>query len=64
MSGSGTLPIVGDPDEVVATWQRLSDAGIDGMAFALPNYLEDFQVIREEVLPRMERAGLREAVNQ
>lgn len=59
MSGMGTLPIVGDPDEVVATWQRLSEAGIDGMAFALPNYLEDFEIIRDEVLPRMERAGLR-----
>jgi hypothetical protein len=30
------------------------------MAFALPNYLEDFAIIRDEVLPRMERAGLRE----
>ena len=59
MSGMGTLPIVGDPDEVVATWQRLSDAGINGMAFALPNYLEDFEIIRDEVLPRMEEAGLR-----
>jgi alkanesulfonate monooxygenase SsuD/methylene tetrahydromethanopterin reductase-like flavin-dependent oxidoreductase (luciferase family) len=59
MSGMGTLPIVGDPDQVVATWQRLSQAGIDGMAFALPNYLEDFEIIREEVLPRMERVGLR-----
>ena len=50
MSGAGTLPIVGDPDEVVATWRGLSEAGIDGMAFALPNYLEDFEIIRDEVL--------------
>lgn len=59
MSGMGTLPIVGDPDEVVATWKRLSEAGLNGMAFALPNYLDDFEIIRDEVLPRMERAGLR-----
>ncbi len=60
MSGMGTLPIIGDPDQVVATWQRLSEAGINGMAFALPNYLEDFEIIRDEVLPRMEHAGLRD----
>ncbi|MEM7467886.1 MAG: LLM class flavin-dependent oxidoreductase [Pseudomonadota bacterium] len=59
MSGMGTFPIVGDPDYVVSTWQKLSDAGIDGMAFALPDYLNDFEIIRDEVLPRMERAGLR-----
>ncbi|MEM7542836.1 MAG: LLM class flavin-dependent oxidoreductase, partial [Pseudomonadota bacterium] len=60
MSGSGTLPVVGDPDHVVDTFKKLNAAGISGMAFALPNYLEDFKIIREEVLPRMEAAGLRE----
>ncbi len=59
MSGSGTLPVVGDPDSVVATLQRLHDAGINGMAFALPDYLEDFELFREEVMPRLVDAGLR-----
>lgn len=61
MSGSGTLPVVGDPDEVVATLSRLHAAGINGMAFALPNYIEDFGLFREEVLPRLIEAGLRNA---
>ena len=60
MSGHGTFPIIGDPDEVVTVWKRISDAGIDGMAFALPNYLEDFKIIQEDVLPRLENLGLRE----
>jgi hypothetical protein len=29
------------------------------MAIALPSYLTDFEVFQEEVLPRMEAAGLR-----
>jgi len=59
MSGSGTLPVVGDPDEVVATLSRLSQAGIDGMAVALPDYIGDFALFRDEILPRLERIGLR-----
>lgn len=60
MSGHGTFPIIGNPDEVVATWKRISDAGIDGMAFALPDYINDFKIIQEEVIPRLESIGLRE----
>ncbi|HZZ48395.1 MAG TPA: LLM class flavin-dependent oxidoreductase [Pseudonocardia sp.] len=60
MSGHGTYRVLGSPDDVVATFQRMSDAGLDGMAFALPSYLADFEIIRDEVLPRMESAGLRE----
>jgi FMNH2-dependent dimethyl sulfone monooxygenase len=59
MSGHGTFRVMGDPDEVVATFQRISDAGVDGMAIALPSYLTDFEIFQEEVLPRMEAAGLR-----
>jgi hypothetical protein len=43
----------------VATFQRIGDAGVSGMAIALPSYLTDFEIFREEVLPRMEAAGMR-----
>lgn len=59
MTGSGTFQIIGDPDEVVATFRRIHAAGIDGMAVALPSYLQDFAVLEQEVLPRMVAAGLR-----
>ena len=39
---------------------RLSSAGLDGFALGMINYLNDFPHIRDELLPRMERAGLRE----
>ena len=40
----------------------LSDAGLNGMAFGLVNYIDDFTFFRTEVLPRMERLGLRIAM--
>ena len=58
-TGSGTFQVIGDPDEVVATFARISAAGVDGMAIALPSYLTDLQLFRAEVLPRMVAAGLR-----
>jgi alkanesulfonate monooxygenase SsuD/methylene tetrahydromethanopterin reductase-like flavin-dependent oxidoreductase (luciferase family) len=61
MTGSGTFQVIGDPDEVVATFQRIHDAGVNGMAIALPSYLTDFEIIRDEVLPRMIAKGLRAA---
>jgi hypothetical protein len=30
------------------------------MAIGLVNYIDDFPLLRDEVLPRMERAGLRQ----
>lgn len=62
ISGSGTFPVIGSYDDVAATYKRLSDAGLDGMAVALVNYLNEFPGLRDEVLPRMERLGLREPV--
>jgi alkanesulfonate monooxygenase SsuD/methylene tetrahydromethanopterin reductase-like flavin-dependent oxidoreductase (luciferase family) len=61
ISGTGTLPMIGDPDTVANKFKFLSDAGLNGMAFGLVNYIEDFPFFRAEVLPRMERLGLRSA---
>jgi FMNH2-dependent dimethyl sulfone monooxygenase len=60
LSGTGTFPVVGSPDNVVKKFTELSDAGLDGMAIGLVNYIDDFPLLRDEVLPRMQRAGLRE----
>ena len=61
VSGLATYPVVGSPDRVAAQFLRLSEAGIDGMAFGLVNYIDDLPFVREELLPRMARLGLREA---
>lgn len=62
MAGIGSFPLVGSYDEVAATMKRLSDAGLDGMAVGLVNYIDEFPVVRDELLPRLERLGLRQPV--
>ena len=58
-AGNGALPIVGNPDEVVATMKRLSDYGISALAMGFTNYLDHFPYFRDEVLPRLVSEGLR-----
>ena len=57
--GNGALPIIGNPDDVVATMKRLSESGISALAMGFTNYLDHFPYFRDEVLPRLEREGLR-----
>ncbi len=59
ISGVGTYPVVGSYDEVADQFRWMSDAGLDGMAIGLVNYITEFPHLRDEVLPRMERHGLR-----
>jgi FMNH2-dependent dimethyl sulfone monooxygenase len=40
----------------------MSEAGLTGMAIGLVNYIKDFPALRDEVLPRMVRLGLREGL--
>jgi FMNH2-dependent dimethyl sulfone monooxygenase len=58
-AGSGTFPVVGDPDHVAGTFKQLSDAGLDGMAAAFVNYLDELPYFCEHVLPRLERLAIR-----
>ena len=58
--GMGGLPIVGDPDHVAGQLKDLSAAGLTGVAVSLVNYIDELPFFCDEVLPRLERAGLRE----
>jgi FMNH2-dependent dimethyl sulfone monooxygenase len=58
--GHGGCPIVGTPDECAAGLLQLHEAGFAGFAFSFVNYLTEFPYFRDEVLPRLERLGLRE----
>ena len=60
ISGGGTFPVIGSYDEVAATFKRIADAGIGGMAIALVNCVQEMLVLRDEVLPRLQRLGLRD----
>lgn len=59
ISGQSILLLKGNPDEVADQFKQLSDAGLDGMAFGLANFIDDLPIIRDEVMPRMEALGLR-----
>lgn len=41
------------------SFARVSAAGLAEVAFPFINYLDEFPYFRDEVLPRLERAGLR-----
>lgn len=58
-AGYGGWPVVGDPDTVAAEFAAISRAGFSGIAMGFVNYLAEFPYFRDEVLPRLERAGVR-----
>ena len=57
--GNSGVPIVGDPDHIARQLIDLSRAGLTGIAVSLVNYADELPYFRAEVLPRLERAGLR-----
>ncbi len=60
ISGGGTFPVIGCYDEVADKFRRLSQAGLDGMALSLVNYVREMPVLRDEILPRLQRLKLRD----
>lgn len=58
-AGYGGYPIVGDPDAVAEELAQLSAAGFVGVCLSFVNYLDELPYFRDEVLPRLERRGLR-----
>ena len=57
--GNSGVPVIGDPDHVARQLIELSSAGLDGIAVSFVNYADELPFFRAEVLPRLERAGLR-----
>ncbi|MGA8552314.1 MAG: LLM class flavin-dependent oxidoreductase [Stellaceae bacterium] len=60
-NGMGGLPLIGDPDEVARELARLAALGLSGIAVSFVNYLDELPYFCAEVLPRLARAGLRDA---
>lgn len=55
----GIYPVIGSPDDIVDELVKISATGVAGSALIFLNYLDEFPYFAQEVLPRMERAGLR-----
>jgi len=58
-AGHGTYPLVGDADHIAAELHRMVQIGFVGTAMGFVNYLDEFPAFAAEVLPRLERLGLR-----
>jgi dimethylsulfone monooxygenase len=56
----GAFPLVGTPDDVAADMVQMSEQGLAGTSVAFLNYLKEIPFFVQEVLPRLERLGLRE----
>jgi FMNH2-dependent dimethyl sulfone monooxygenase len=59
-NGMGGLPLVGDPDQVAQELMWLAALGLRGIAVSFVNYLDELPYFCAEVLPRLERSGLRD----
>ena len=59
-AGYGGLLAVGDPDTVADELKQLADAGFDGFCFSFVAYNDELPYFIQEVLPRLERMGLRQ----
>jgi dimethylsulfone monooxygenase len=58
-NGMGGVPIVGDPDDVAAKLADLSRAGLRGVGVSFVNYIDELPFFCAEVMPRLERLGVR-----
>ena len=59
INGMGGLNMVGDPDRIAQILIDLSHAGVRGIGFSFVNYLKELPFFCDEVLPRLERVGVR-----
>jgi FMNH2-dependent dimethyl sulfone monooxygenase len=57
--GFGAHAICGTPEQVVEGLAQLSEAGIDGVFFGLPDYVNELDHFDDRVMPLLRQAGLR-----
>lgn len=58
-AGHGSCPLIGDPDDVAAAITAFARAGFDGIALSFLNYTDELGYFAQEVIPRLEAAGIR-----
>jgi dimethylsulfone monooxygenase len=59
----GSYPFVGSPDDVAAEMAAMSATGLAGCTVAFVDYLKEIPFFVHEVLPRLERLGVRDAAD-
>ena len=61
-NGMGGMPIIGNPEQVANDLAKLSEAGFTGVALSFVNYTKELPYFRDEVIPRLEKIGIRKRV--
>jgi alkanesulfonate monooxygenase SsuD/methylene tetrahydromethanopterin reductase-like flavin-dependent oxidoreductase (luciferase family) len=56
---SGGFACIGTPDEIADQLETISRTGFTGIGLTSPHYVNEFHYYTEEILPRLERKGLR-----
>jgi alkanesulfonate monooxygenase SsuD/methylene tetrahydromethanopterin reductase-like flavin-dependent oxidoreductase (luciferase family) len=64
IGGFFSLPLVGTPDQVTELILQLHEAGLDGIGLSWPDYDEGLQGLEDEIIPRLEQAGVRRPVSE
>jgi alkanesulfonate monooxygenase SsuD/methylene tetrahydromethanopterin reductase-like flavin-dependent oxidoreductase (luciferase family) len=57
--GGGSYPLVGTPDDVADGLEMISRSGFAGATMCFVDYVADLPFVAQEVLPRLERKGVR-----
>jgi alkanesulfonate monooxygenase SsuD/methylene tetrahydromethanopterin reductase-like flavin-dependent oxidoreductase (luciferase family) len=58
-AGHGSCPLIGTPDEVADAIESFAKAGFGGMTIAFLDYAKELPYFAQEVLPRLEKKGVR-----
>ena len=59
--GHGVCPLIGSPDDVADEIERFHRAGFAGMTVSFVDYVGELGYFAQEVLPRLEAKGVRQA---
>jgi len=59
-AGHGGYPLIGSPDDVADELERLGSTGVAGTTLSFVDYYKEQGYFAEEVIPRLERKGLRQ----
>ena len=63
-AGHGGYPLVGTPKKVADGIQEIFEAGFGGMTLAFVDYVKEFPYFRDEVMPLLEKRGIRKRVRK
>lgn len=58
VNSGGSFGLVGTPEQIVEQMGELAEAGLDGLAIGMYDYLPDMKFFGDEVMPLLRKAGL------